>query len=443
MNSSFKLDFEWLSQDNSPVMEERTTFASFSILINEKNIISFIDSTNKSIRSNLHVSLYPLAEWFALNWWFLFGEKTQHNDYSWRHNLKYTKSGFSFPDLNINFDGNIILLSWSPSKYKFHSIEFISKGIARIDRQAFEIEVGSFIKAVISRLEQFEVKNTILQNEWKVINSASEDETLFCLTTASLGLDAYSIDEREQRLIIEVDKFLPESIRDDFFISADYKQLDKLSKELKAAMTKASNTKAKLESIKNIRDKIDKSKQFDSSNSAWDEGYDAAKKLRKFLGLNGHIIADTKELAHALKTDLSQIKASFSEVELDNNEIKGVMAINKTDQLPGFAFFKTPGFKAINEQHKVFTFCRVLYEYIFSTQLNPALITTLKTHNQKRNRAFAAEFILPADALRKMKIKAEISQDDLENLSTNFNISPYVLKHQLKNHHIAEVIDED
>ena len=92
-----------------------------------------------------------------------------------------------------------------------------------------------------------------------------------------------------------------------------------------------------------------------------------------------------------------------------------------------------------NEQAKVFTLCRSLSEYLTSTLHEPQLVTRARSDRQKRNRAFAAEFLVPADALRKELPTKIVNDEDIDDLAIEFGVSSALVRHQLANHDLARV----
>jgi len=81
-----------------------------------------------------------------------------------------------------------------------------------------------------------------------------------------------------------------------------------------------------------------------------------------------------------------------------------------------------------------------LCEYLLSPGA-PRLVTGVNTERQKRNRAFAAEFLAPADAIRKRLTAGEVSQEDIDDLAGDMGVSPFVVEHQIVNHRLAEVVE--
>jgi Zn-dependent peptidase ImmA (M78 family) len=88
---------------------------------------------------------------------------------------------------------------------------------------------------------------------------------------------------------------------------------------------------------------------------------------------------------------------------------------------------------------RLFHFCRALCEYLHSRGDRAALVTDADTVRQKRNRAFAAELLAPAAALRARVGTSIVTWDQTEEIAEEFGVSAFVIDHQLTNHRIAAV----
>ena len=191
MCRKINFQYEWAGLDNTPVEEEKVTNASFCILIYGESITDFHDNLVNAYKTTLHLPLYPLGEWFVLNWWSLFGEYSEHELFEYRHNMKYTGSGFSFPDISfIPQTNDQIYIKWEPLSLNNHFVEFLKSGNAYISKMEFQTLIFEFVNSIVERLNQFGLKNTILQNEWKIINESDEEESQFCLVAAAMGEEA-------------------------------------------------------------------------------------------------------------------------------------------------------------------------------------------------------------------------------------------------------------
>jgi hypothetical protein len=66
----------------------------------------------------------------------------------------------------------------------------------------------------------------------------------------------------------------------------------------------------------------------------------------------------------------------------------------------------------------------------------PRLVTRAYTWDQRASRAFAAELLAPAEALRQ-EVRDHVPQAKVEELARKFRVSPWVIAHQLENHRIG------
>ena len=79
----------------------------------------------------------------------------------------------------------------------------------------------------------------------------------------------------------------------------------------------------------------------------------------------------------------------------------------------------------------------MLFRSPFATNnTSPRLVTKAYTWDQRASRAFAAELLSPADALRD-EVHDGVSPAKVDELAHKFRVSPWVIEHQLKNHRIG------
>jgi Zn-dependent peptidase ImmA (M78 family) len=89
-----------------------------------------------------------------------------------------------------------------------------------------------------------------------------------------------------------------------------------------------------------------------------------------------------------------------------------------------------------NEAGERFLLARGLYALLSgATQDGPRLLTGAGTAMQAAGRAFAAELLAPAAALR-ARIGAGVDEEQVEELAREFKVSSQVIDHQLENHRL-------
>ncbi len=73
------------------------------------------------------------------------------------------------------------------------------------------------------------------------------------------------------------------------------------------------------------------------------------------------------------------------------------------------------------------------------TSQGDALVTKANTERQRCNRAFAAEFLAPAASLRARVDHPLVDDEQVDELAEEFGVYTQVIRHQIKNHKIAEL----
>ena len=96
--------------------------------------------------------------------------------------------------------------------------------------------------------------------------------------------------------------------------------------------------------------------------------------------------------------------------------------------------------KSNYESGRVFALCRALFEYLTTPEHGIALATGTYSERQKRNRAFAAEFIAPADKIAdQIPARGCVSSEDIGVIAAEFGTSEFVIRGQIQNHRLATI----
>jgi hypothetical protein len=127
--------FEWQDPAGARGEELRATWASLSILIDDKPVTELQDRRTKSVRTGIFLPLFPLAEWLAENWWFLQSESewpgtAKSREFDRRHNLRWAREGFVLPSLRFVTLGEDIEVLWEPLDIPNAGIGFLASGHA-------------------------------------------------------------------------------------------------------------------------------------------------------------------------------------------------------------------------------------------------------------------------------------------------------------------------
>ena len=435
--SDLAIEFEWESPFGARGAELRATWARLSILVDEQPVTRVFDPNVRSIRNAVYLPLYPLAEWLVERWWSLWMEPSLSSSlartgYNYRHSLVHAREGYALPPIMIEPAGSVARVSWHPEVLRFSSLEFTGQGEAWIETSRLKDTFSSFVEAVVTRLEDSEITCSRLQEEWAAIRSADGEEKAFCECVGALGLDPYNLDETQSKTIEKVGNLLPREIVTEFFSSArsGIIELRKDAEEVREAIGRAKSNMLDLTSLKSLIGAL--GGHEDSGKAPWEQGYFFAQELRAHLGLNGRPLKTIEVVGDVLGLDTNDLHKALGEFSSDSIPFAALVGINDKCS-PAFII------RPARPASALFHFCRALFEYLYAPAPQNALITDSNSEKQKRNRAFAAELLAPAAALRDMIKTSVVTWEQAEELADKFGVSAYVIDHQLKNHCIASL----
>ena len=431
---SLRIEFDWEDPQAARGPELRATWARLMITINDVPITQVQDYSARSVRDGIYVPLYPLAEWLAMHWWSLFHEydnpqRVVSGSYAVRHNLRYAREGFALPDLGIRPMGRTVSFEWKAADMPARRVRFLQEGTAHIETDVIYEALANFITAVVRRLDNSDLSNTPLEDEWKAIEEADPEEKTFCKAVAALGLDPYSLPDAERETIVQVSEKLPRELMEDFFASAD-SQL--LPTQLTRLLEGVHRIKAQQEDLTSLKDLQKNTQKIDVLYTPWEQGYTFARELRQQLGIADHLIGDIPDLSTCLRVDNQALQRVILSTNGHGRFFDAVVDVNEKGS-PGFLIEKR------QEEAKKFALCRGLFEYLTSGPGAPALISTTRSERQKRNRAFAAEFLAPAALLKEHLRGATLAEEEIDDVAEIFGVSSYVIRHQIENHHLARL----
>jgi len=434
--SELVFDFEWLDPLGARGAELRATWARLVISVDGRIASRVLDQQSRTVREAVYLPLYPLAEWLVTNWWplcFEIGssERLKDPSYFGRHSLHAARDGYSLPPISFTALGDSVQISWQPELLSTHSVEFFESGTVHVTLESFQQSLRKFIGAVAARLDEQQVTDTLLETEWNVVNEMPAEEAEFCILAAELGLDPFATDQETNERIIEVATRIPESMRREFFSVASLAELTREAREISGAVGSARENTAELRPVCDLRHRLD-SRRMPDSLPPWTRGYTVARELRKTLGLGNVPLPSFDTIADALGVSADELESAI--IDQPPTVVFDALVATNSRNSPAFAVTRRPDTSAR------FQFCRGLYEFLSTADHGPWLVTKAPSDRQRRNRAFAAEFLAPAEAVREKVSGSVISGDEVEALATDFGVSSYVITHQLQNHRIATVV---
>jgi len=437
MKDSLQFHFDWEHPEGVRGPELLATWASFRITIDDACVTRVFDQSAKTIRDNIYVPLYPLAEWIVWNWWSLLDEPEvratrEQRGFSARHNVRCVGDGIVMPDMEFLPLGEHVQIIWSPRKNPFQNVEFLNQGKKVVRRKELFQVFFDFVQSVCARLEQEGVTGTWLQQGWGIVSTSINDpeEAAFCKVVAMLGKDPYALERSEEELVIKVAGMLPESLLEDCFLLSDWSHILKQAEHLREDLGWIQHRPENWERLKQVRDARN---VVPVQTLPWDQGYDLARHLRQNLGIPDDVPPSSYEtIAKWLDIPVGQLANSIREETYGFPGMEALVADNENGS-PAF-ILKEKG----RPENQIFSLCRGLCEYLVYPH-TPRLVSSVNTEGQKRNRAFAAEFLAPADAIKKRLVARDVSQEDVDELACDMGVSPFVIQHQIMNHGLAVV----
>lgn len=444
--NEFRFEYEWEDPAGARGEELRETWAHLKIWVGDRAVTRVEDRGN--VRNGIYLPLYPIAEWIAANWWSLLYESPslrseESGEYWHRHNLRFASEGYAFPDFAILPEGKRIVLKWWPSSRPECRVEFLEKeGQLVLERENVEQVLGHFLQGVSDRLHDRGVGNTYFAQDWKAITEAGKDERDFCMAVGRLGCDPYSpkVDDYAD-VLIGLASSIPASAVEEYLLVAECSNLADQGALLKEFIAHAKTADLDLGSVREIRAKLAPSRgQMENTHAAsvapWEQGYRLARDLRSCLGLDlSKAVKSSGELGSVLGVTLDDWAVATSQDLRALSHVEGAMASSR-DEFPIFAV------RDRIDSGKVFSLCRGLCEYLGSSHMDAAVITDAKSERQKRNRAFAAEFLAPAAGIKAFAGNCGyIAAEQVAMIAEHFGVWELVVRMQIHNQRIARLAD--
>jgi hypothetical protein len=445
--SDITFEFEWADPLGARGEELRATWARLSIIVADRPASRLLDLRTQTVRDAVYLPLYPLAEWFVANWWRLLFEiespaRSNQAEYAERHQLRHAREGYSLPNLSFTAFGDVVQLNWSPESLVHHSVEFLEEGAAHVPLEQFRSRIAAFVTSVVGRLRDQGVLDTFLEREWNAITNVSSEEEQFCVAAAELGIDPFAADGDLAGTIINVSAEVPSTVRREFFAATAPAQLVHDASSFKAGIERARENKTELPSLLRLQDRLSEKevvqrvrrKLLQTANgfeAPWHEGYDLAREARMELGVPDAPFPSFHDLAVALRLEEANLRAAMFEQPIPTSLYETIVATNRKGS-PSFAM------KHRFEHAERFQFCRGLGDFLLESG-QEWLITRALSDRQKRNRAFAAEFLAPAAALRAKVSGSIVASEEVDELAAHFGVASQTIVHQLANHGIADV----
>ena len=436
---ALEFDFEWMPTNLVKGAELASSWASLRIRVNDSVLTRVVDPSDNRVRERIRVPLYPLAEWLATNWWFLLHESEDRagladQSFRERHAIGPVREGYRFPNMQVVSFGTETRVTWEHDRFRWSGLEFLDRaGCEWIDKREFRETCASLVETVVERLSSCGVSGTFLQEEWRAIRNADQQERRFCETAGALGLDPYSISPLDKDNLLCLGEQLSGSVFEEALPILSAERLGTELQVIKKVLGVGKANSIPLQRFRSVRGEVVQAVTDQSCERPWVGGYLLAREVRTQLGLDGTPLASWPALSRALdEPRISDGRLSRSTAFNQAALLEGVVTSNEAG-LPAFAFPPSG-----SSQTSRFRFCRGLAEVLVAPR-SDALLTTARSNRQQRGRAFAAEFLAPSSGLRERVHQSVLDEEKVGELAWQFGVSSWVITHQIENHEIAEI----
>lgn len=248
-------------------------------------------------------------------------------------------------------------------------------------------------------------------------------EREFCRTAGALQISPYDLDDGTAELVRTLIAVMPEEdARLDFASALDVEQVEGISGQIVQGISDVGERNSLValpEAVAALGDRI--SGLTASGLRPWQKGTSAAKLLREHLGLDaGAPVGDAGQLARLCGAD------DFVLHEIGSREILAFQA--EVGHVPSVLVQKEWG-----SLSSAFFLARAVGDYLVF-QSRKSCVSNKYTDRQAVGRAFAAEFMAPAEG-----VVAMIDEDEQSKASVAFHygVSVEVVNHQYQNNYVV------
>lgn len=415
-------------------LEVGQTSAWLRIVLGNEIVTWNDDVWSNRVNEEVRLSMYPLALWFATSWWRLRWEplpagRTPTRSWRMAHELGAAGHGYLWPRMLFASDGENVNI-WavqSPPETKA-AIRYLKSAYSALSGMTFERVIDEFINEVVTQLKGTKVGRTTLNDLWEEVVQERRDKSLAeqRRLEAILGFDP---DECSEALIGQFENLIPKaghsSVTEIASICAVPDPGSAIQKIVALANSGGLEGKISLS--------IPAGYKPDDSTLDWQRGRDLARKIRHANGLNGEGLSDG-DLADLVGVSSTQ----FDGIESKSRYPLGIAVREKSSEKLKFHIRKR------YRTGRRFEMARFICDFLTADQSDSWLpVTDAKTARQRMQRAFAAEFLCPINALKDF-LGDDFSTDAVDDAAKHFGVAQVAIQTQLVNNKLLPqyVLDE-
>ena len=428
MTPSLSFDVEWSPSEHGPA-EIRETSAFLQIGIGKNVATHAEDDWSQSVHNRVRLSVYPLSVWLASSWWRLRWEPAPYSGVAsvgWRmaHELAAAGNGSLWPNLTFACDGEAgEAICESSNSLSGEPVRYLANFSATIAAAAFERSVDDFMSLVLARLDAVGVAEKVLHDLWNEVLEERKDEELSTRRKfeAQLG---FEVDDAPADLIQNLSAVSRDEGAEAAEEIAPACAGDNPGQTLQRIFefSRSPGTDGRIEIPRSLSSAL--RGVASGSEEPWMRGRFLATEARRAWGLGESPVPDSK-IAELLQVSTNTITGERSGAA----RLPMGLAIRRdgTDNLSLL-------FRKRNRPGVRFEATRFIVGHLLAAPRERWLpATDAKTARQKVQRAFAAEFLCPFDALEEF-LEGDFSPETIEEAGARFGVSELAVKSHLANH---------
>ena len=444
----FAIDWKNAPGVRDPVLAG--TWCALTIRVRGEPVTRVFDRRTKGWRNSVYGSVFPLCRWVVDNFWFLLYEPYRwpipygsrdlarnDADRPWvhRHSLLAAREGGALPDLTMFRDGDAVLVRWlkDGGDASHPSLRFVHEGQARLSPDIVQGSVTTLVETVLQRVANLPHADVAqLRDDWRDLCRLTAEETKLCAWSARLGINAHYEDElsnsASERLIAAIDR-LESPLAEDLLDATALDAIQSNLKWIEDAHRRARTVRRTL-TVDSVPHQPWHRVLGENGSTAYAAGYGDARAIRTHAGMDQRGPPDMASLLGRLGW------ADPPLLTIDTKPSSHLQAVVDHGQgdIPVLA-----AHPPADERSKRFLLARSLYLQAISRGTERRLVTSSHTWAQRASRAFAAELLAPADALRDRIRNESVSAREVAHYADEFVVEPVLIERQLENHAVAQV----
>ena len=285
-------------------------------------------------------------------------------------------------------------------------------------------ELSQFVESVINKLAESGISDTEVELQWGRVSESRQnpDEAAFCEAAGALGINPYSISSADANFILGAGQVLSGTPLNDYL--AGVREFDERFRRVTLdAIAKVENDagdSCRLPDLADVRLDVNPSiRERHSGEGAWGPGYRAARVCRDVMGVDDD---EPLKSVHTLAEKLGN--KNFQHAK----ELAGIDAVvSRRDDV--YVHLRRSYNQATAFEN--FTFARAIGDAVCFPESGSSVVNRLHgAERQAMGRAFAAEFLAPAERVMEMSY----SGWNPDEIASMFAVSSQVIDHQIENY---------